>query len=231
MDPLRLYTGEPRRGVPGAGVRTRARERRRGAAHTHTHAAPRGDEIHHGTGDVLLMVTVGDPGWAGCVRDAVLADVGLAPVLLRLPLSISSPRSSSVRRRRLARRKTSRRVRERDVRRFFGFASPFNLGGIARLRNQTTNGARKRLSISGGPLVVEATRRRRSSTGRGGARGKRADRFTSELDAVLYDSYLVARARARGASTARKYSDIQSDGDLSGIRVIKAGKRGDGCAR
>jgi len=25
-----------------------------------------GDEIHHGTGDVLLMVTVGDPGWAGC---------------------------------------------------------------------------------------------------------------------------------------------------------------------
>lgn len=25
-----------------------------------------GDEIHHGMGDVLLMVTVGDPGWAGC---------------------------------------------------------------------------------------------------------------------------------------------------------------------
>lgn len=24
------------------------------------------DEIHHETGDVLLMVTVGDPGWAGC---------------------------------------------------------------------------------------------------------------------------------------------------------------------
>lgn len=30
-----------------------------------THDA-NGDEIHHGTGDVLLMVTVGDPGWAGC---------------------------------------------------------------------------------------------------------------------------------------------------------------------
>lgn len=25
------------------------------------------DEIHHGTGDVLLMVTVGDSSWAGCI--------------------------------------------------------------------------------------------------------------------------------------------------------------------
>jgi len=36
----------------------------------HAHSVE-GDEIHHRTGDVLLMVTVGDPGWAGCVRDAV----------------------------------------------------------------------------------------------------------------------------------------------------------------
>lgn len=30
------------------------------------HITLREDEIHHQTGDVLLMVTVGDPGWAGC---------------------------------------------------------------------------------------------------------------------------------------------------------------------
>lgn len=33
---------------------------------THRAHIAEGDEIHHGTGDVLLMVTVGDPGWAGC---------------------------------------------------------------------------------------------------------------------------------------------------------------------
>lgn len=58
----------------------RVTERTTKAKHRHdrtqgtTHDA-NGDEIHHGTGDVLLMVTVGDPGWAGCT---MRSDVGLA---------------------------------------------------------------------------------------------------------------------------------------------------------
>jgi len=43
-----------------------------------------GDEIHHGTGDVLLMVTVGDPGWAGCAMRSHRCGALLWPFFLFL---------------------------------------------------------------------------------------------------------------------------------------------------
>jgi len=59
---------------------------------------PSGDEIHHGTGDVLLMVTVGDPGWAGCARCGP-TDVGLdSGPLPRLSFSLLSSSFPSRRR-------------------------------------------------------------------------------------------------------------------------------------
>lgn len=55
-----------------------------------THDA-NGDEIHHGTGDVLLMVTVGDPGWAGCTMRSHRCGPRFRPLLLLLlPFCCSS---------------------------------------------------------------------------------------------------------------------------------------------
>lgn len=64
----------------------------RANASVYARTTPSGDEIHHGTGDVLLMVTVGDPGWAGCARCGP-TDVGLdsGPLLRLSPFFVSSP--------------------------------------------------------------------------------------------------------------------------------------------
>lgn len=55
-----------------------------------THDA-NGDEIHHGTGDVLLMVTVGDPGWAGCTMWSHRCGPRFRPLLFLFHLCCSSP--------------------------------------------------------------------------------------------------------------------------------------------
>ena len=71
----------------------RVTERTTKAKHRHdrtrgtTHDA-NGDEIHHGTGDVLLMVTVGDPGWAGCTMRSHRCGPRFRPLLLLLLLHL-----------------------------------------------------------------------------------------------------------------------------------------------
>lgn len=73
----------------GMCVHVRVTERTTKAKHRHdrtrgtTHDA-NGDEIHHGTGDVLLMVTVGDPGWAGCTMRSHRCGPRFRPLLLLL---------------------------------------------------------------------------------------------------------------------------------------------------
>lgn len=61
-------------------ARARAPDTDATRARAHTHSAE-GDEIHHGTGDVLLMVTVGDPGWAGCAMRSHRCGPRFGPLL------------------------------------------------------------------------------------------------------------------------------------------------------
>lgn len=128
---------------------------------------PSGDEIHHGIGDVLLMVTVGDPGWAGYARCGP-TDVGLDSG----PSSSSLPSSSL----RLFRRVG---IYNRVV---FMRVSGANLRGTTAL-SRTVLREKERSSCQ--PY------QRFSRNLAIAAQEPAPDRFTSVFEAILYDGWLA----------------------------------------